>query len=1000
MQALVLVPVFLFVYFFINHDFKEQTALQRQNTLRVTEVARLTLGNWLEEEQQKVTSLAQLIDNPAVATPQEMQRTLERFHRGEPNISRFGVLDRHHVTRAFSPSRDERGASTIGISLANRPYIAKLAVPQHAMVMEAFVGKVGVPGPRLILLVPHVDTNGYQGAVFGVIPLSHPTALMQQIVGSRQLHFTLLDNQRRVVATTRTDLNFLQEYSLPPNGKLLQIGRGIRQWVPDQQSGIGSVQRWERSLYLTETLLTKDSDFRLVVESPLAPTLQQLQRRATLLLGVLAVLTLAVIMLSRYFSRLLLAPITAVCRVSSELPHKIATGQTVNWRQPVVSEEQELQNSFRTMEDSLQRSFEALETRVAERTAELCQSKEAWERTFDSMVDPVFIINSSYQILRINQAALERLGIGRDEALKRPCHALLCGYDCPPDFCPQQQTLADMASHEIEVHLASMGGDFIVSTTPIFDTNGTYEASVYVAHDISERKRIERVLQRTQYTIDHSTLAIVWINRAGYFVYSNHAWQSLIGYSAEETLQMGPPEINPDHHRGSWWDEHWQQLREVGSIKLETILIRADGSQVPVEILANHVVFDDTEYNVSFVSDITERKQREAELEQAREEADTANQAKSVFLANMSHEIRTPMSGVIGMSQLLRFTELTAEQQEYLTSIETSAENLLSLINDILDLSKIEAGKVELEYADFSLRKAVSDTVTTQRSRIFQKKLELTIELDAAIPDILQGDQLRIKQILLNLLSNAIKFTEQGGITITAQLVAQYGDQITVLLTVSDTGIGISPEAMDKIFAPFTQADSSTTRKYGGTGLGLTICRKLAELMGGRIWADSVPGQGSRFHLEVPFLTRHQSTLDEALSDPGLQTWQGQPLKILLAEDNLINARFITVLLERMGHQVVSVEDGSQAVERWQKEPFDCILMDLQMPVMNGSEALRAIRSSERIEGRQTPIIALTANALRGDRERLLAEGFDGYVAKPLTVATLASELMRLFPAL
>ncbi len=1002
MQALILIPATIFVFVDIRWEFNNQLTMLQQNTARMAEISQLTLSSWFNEEEQTLQALKNLVD----ATPHHAQQQLilEQFHTSIDDFTRVGLLDARHVTRAFSPRRDEQGNSTIGMYLGDRPYIAKLLTSGSPVVYEAFWGRVGTPGPRIIIVQPVLRNNSYQGALFGVVSLEKAQKIFQSIIGKRPVQMSLLDPQRRVVLSTRTDLPFLSPFSLSGSkGKLIQVEqRGVQQWVPDKLPGIGAMKRWNTSTYVAEAKLGGMSGFSVMVEYPLEPTLQVITKRTSVLLGALGVLTLLVVLLSRSFARLLLAPITALRRITAQLPEKVSKGEQLQWRASAVIEEQELQDNFRQMVAALQQSFVALhaantslEARVAERTTALQAATESWERTFNAMRDPVFIIDQNYRILQINQAALDKLKITREEALQTTCMACIDGTTCPPGHCPQAMTLQDLQSHRAELEVERLGGWFIISTTPIFDASGSYLASVYVAHDITERKRAELALQRTQYTIEHASLPIVWISREGYFVFTNPAWQQLIGYSAAECLQIGPPDINPEHTRGAWWDEHWQLLREAGSLRIETILIRKDGVQVPVEILANHVTFGEQEYNVSFITDITERKRREHELEQAKEAADAANQAKSEFLANMSHEIRTPMNGVIGMAQLLRFTPLDSEQEEYLSSIETSADNLLSLINDILDLSKIESGKLEPEYADFSLSKAISDIITTQLSRINQKQLQVKTSLSPAVPDLVLGDQLRFKQILLNLLGNAIKFTDHGSISISTNLIEQHDQHLVVRLTVSDTGVGITPEAMDRIFAPFTQADSSTTRKYGGSGLGLAICRKLADLLGGRIWCESQAGAGSSFHLELPFVAQRSphaavaGSVDEPLPE-------GPPMTILVAEDNPMNANFIAKLLEKLGHQVSLVENGRQALEQWRAGSFDCILMDVQMPEMGGDEAVSLIRQEEALRGSRTPIIALTAHALRGDRERLLACGFDNYLAKPVTVPLLRHALAEL----
>jgi PAS domain S-box-containing protein len=396
-----------------------------------------------------------------------------------------------------------------------------------------------------------------------------------------------------------------------------------------------------------------------------------------------------------------------------------------------------------------------------------------------------------------------------------------------------------------------------------------------------------------------------------------------------------------------------------------------------------------------FMNDITSRKKLEFELKIAKTAAEAANTAKSRFLANMSHEIRTPMNGVLGMTQLLEFTGLTNEQQEYVDLLKVSGKNLLSLINDILDLSKIEADRIELESAEFCLNYCICDVVLMHKSAMFEKGVRLEIDVAADIPGILLGDQLRIKQILLNLLGNAVKFTHEGSITISAHLLEHLNDSVIVQIAVRDTGIGISKSAHDKIFKPFVQEDSSTTRQFGGSGLGLTISRRLADLMKGTISVESTPGAGSCFTVTLPFSTtgnpdrRLQSGLNEILD------WDGPQLQVLLVEDNAINSAFGKSLLKKMGHNVTVVENGQECLDALERSRFDLILMDIQMPVMNGETALQEIRRRETAISRHQPVIALTAYALRGEKEMFLTGGFDGYVSKPLTVTELMREMMR-----
>jgi PAS domain S-box-containing protein len=520
-----------------------------------------------------------------------------------------------------------------------------------------------------------------------------------------------------------------------------------------------------------------------------------------------------------------------------------------------------------------------------------------------------------------------------------------------------------------------------------------------IIQDITERKAAEASLRESEHhfrTLANAGKALIWSSGPDKLcTYFNDTWLEFTGRTMEQELGNGWAEgVHPEDY-DRCLDLYVTKFDRREPFEVEYRLRHADGSYRWILDLGNPRYDSAGEFigYIGYCYDITDRKQNEQALIQAKEEAETANRSKSAFLANMSHEIRTPLNGIMATMQLLEMTSLDPEQSQYVSMAMTSSTRLSRLLTDLLDLSRIEAGRLTLHEEEFEpaeLRDSVFELFLVAAR---DKGIALESALDPALPPRLLGEESRLRQILFNLVGNAVKFTEKGSVLLEMTPLQVAQGQARVLVSVTDTGIGIPAERLEDLFQPFTQIETTYTRKFQGAGLGLSIVRRLVELMGGHVILDSLPGEGTAVHVVLPLKVPPGAY---AATRTGTSVHEDTPgtLRILLAEDDWSNAFAIRKMLEKGGHEVLLAVNGREVLEVLGREAVDVILMDVQMPDMNGIETAGAIRSSKDLgPKRDVPIIALTAYTMAGDRENFLAAGMNGYLAKPVNMKDLEAEL-------
>lgn len=642
--------------------------------------------------------------------------------------------------------------------------------------------------------------------------------------------------------------------------------------------------------------------------------------------------------------------------------------------------------------------------------------KAKLEAIFENTTVGLAIIDDKFRIIKLNQEIVKIFDLQPKDLINKVfVQFFLCTYHTDADDpvclncedCLIERTLRRVLEKKMIVRgMEIMYKDsnenrkdnrcLRLNASPAIVDNNLH--IIIALQDITDYKKMSKDLVESERNLrlltDSMLDTIIQIDVNNIITYVSPSVKLLTGYEIDEVLNQDFREFVFDEDLKSETVENGIDLEFVNRDKIEFRLKTKDGKLKWLQTIGNVINFNDQVAYVFVLRDSTEQVKYREELKTSKLLADEANRAKSLFLANMSHEIRTPMNGIIGMTELTLMSTLDKQQRANLEMVKESAISLLKIINSVLDFSKIEAGKMIVEERIFNLKRFIQQHVQPLKIQAIEKNLEFILEISYDIPDYVIGDEHKLGQILNNLIYNAIKFTESGFVKLKVSYIQKNEQLIEVSFEIIDSGIGISKANQEKIFESFNQADSSATRKYGGTGLGLTISKSMAELMKGKLSVVSEVNEGSVFKLVLPYMLTEEVVKDSQKKELVVPL-VNKKLKILVGEDDRINQIVVEKLLNLQGHRVEIAEDGIECIKKYEADSYDLVIMDIQMPNMNGIDATKKIRELQTLQNRHIPIIALTAYALKEDRQKMIEEGFDDYLAKPIDIKLFFEIIMK-----